>query len=278
VSPIITAAELAAELEQESCIVVDCRFRLLAPNAGYEAYCAGHLPTARYAHLDRDLARKPRAHEGRHPLPDPAAFARVLERWGVAADSRVVAYDDQSGAIASRLWWMLRWIGHENAAVLDGGLQSWTDLEMPLAVEKPEDRPSQYLIGRIHEDWVVSSDDLAKLDLTDIALLDARSPARFNGEKEPIDAIAGHIPGARNWPFETNVDDRGRLVGANRIREAFDEHLGDSSHANFIAMCGSGVTACHLLWALECAGITGGKLYAGSWSEWIRDPARPIAN
>lgn len=274
---IVSAVALSERLGDPGWVVVDCRFRLTEPEAGYRAYRAGHIPGARYAHLDDDLARKPAPGEGRHPLPDSDTFARTLSALGIGNDSEVVVYDDQAGAIAARLWWMLRWVGHDRVAVLDGGLKAWEAQSLPLSQDEPAVEPCDYVIERVRDDWVVSTAELEGFDPEHTMLFDARSEPRFRGESEPIDPVAGHVPGARNWPFDDNLSTSGCLSTPEEIAERFERHTRGSSPERVVAMCGSGVTACHLLWALESAGITDGRLYAGSWSEWIRDPARPIA-
>jgi thiosulfate/3-mercaptopyruvate sulfurtransferase len=275
--PLVSADRLDALAGSDDCVVVDCRFRLTDPAAGREAYLLGHIPGARYADLDKDLSRPPSPHEGRHPLPAPEAFAERLGRWGITSDSLVVAYDDASGAIAARLWWMLRWVGHRRAAILDGGLDAWVESGLPIQAELPEVVPSVYELGALNDDWVVTTAELMRREAGELLLADARAPARFRGEHEPIDPVAGHIPGAVNWPFNRNLDERGRLVAREQILENLAA-LGTSAPSSpVVAMCGSGVTACHLLWALQCAGYPSGRLYVGSWSEWIRDPDRQIA-
>ncbi len=239
---------------------------------------AGHIPGARYANLDRDLARRPRTGEGRHPLPEPAIFAATLESWGVSNDSNVVVYDDQGGAIAARLWWMLRWVGHESVVLLDGGLSSWVAAKLPLSTELPDVVPGKYRVDVVHDDWVVGTEELLANLGGPFRLLDARSRARFEGLEEPIDPVAGHIPGATSYPFDANLDEQGRILGDEALLEMVMASMaGGESTAPRIAMCGSGVTACHLILALEEAGLGNTRLYAGSWSEWIRDSERPVA-
>jgi thiosulfate/3-mercaptopyruvate sulfurtransferase len=274
--PLVDVQSLARELGRADWIVVDCRFTLTAPAAGRAAYERGHIPGARYADLDVDLSRRPSAAEGRHPLPDPERLAATLGNWGIGAGDTVVAYDEGSGAIAARLWWLLGWLGHERRAVLDGGLAAWQEAGLAVEEKQPTFRPRHY-VGRWPErDGVVVTsaigDALAAGDL----LVDARAAPRYKGEQETIDPKAGHVPGARNRPFSANVTATGRFRSAAELRAELTELLGGRGPERLIAMCGSGVTACHLLLAMDVAGLPGARLYPGSWSEWIRDPARPI--
>ena len=276
-SPLITAAELAAHLEDPSWVVVDCRFTLTDPKAGPAAYARSHIPGARYADLDEDLARHPGPKDGRHPLPLAADFAARLGAWGIANDSTVVAYDDASGAIAARLWWLLGWLGHDRRLVLDGGFAAWTAAGLPVESRQPSFRAAPFVPRGIADDSVVEAAELPALQGNGGLLVDARAAPRYRGEQEPIDPVAGHVPGAVNRPGSLNVEADGRFRAPATLRRELTELLGDRPVDKLIAMCGSGVTACQLLLALAVAGLAGGKLYAGSWSEWIRDPARPVA-
>ena len=274
-SPLISPTALAERLGDSAWVVVDCRFVLTDPEAGRSAYRRGHIPGARYAHLDNDLARAPRPADGRHPLPRVEDFAATLGGWGISSASSVVAYDDMSGAIAARLWWMLRWIGHRAAFVLDGGLKAWEAAGLALDSEIPRIRPVKYAARDVRGDWVVSTDRVPVELANGAALVDARAPERFQGIAEPIDPVAGHIPGAINWPFSESLQSDGSMRPADQLHARL-EHLANQP-AGFIAMCGSGVTACHLLLAASVAGLGDGRIYVGSWSEWIRDSGRPIA-
>jgi thiosulfate/3-mercaptopyruvate sulfurtransferase len=271
--PLVDADTLARHLGRW--IVVDCRFTLTDPPAGRAAYERGHVPGARYAHLDDDLARRPSASEGRHPLPDPEQLAETLCQWGIGPDDTVVAYDEGSGAIAARLWWLLRWLGHERVAVLDGGFAAWQAEGRPVEQREPSITPRRYALRRAATDAVVATNALAARQAAGDLLVDARAAPRYRGEQEPIDPKAGHVPGAVNRPFSANVSATGRFRPADELRAELTELLSSRDSTHLIAMCGSGVTACHLLLAMEVAGLPGGKLYAGSWSEWIRDPNRP---
>lgn len=276
-TPLISAAELSPHLENTGWLVVDCRFDLARPAAGEEAYQLGHIPGAVYAHLDRDLSSAITPTSGRHPLPSPEQFAATLRRWGVASDTQVVAYDADTGAYAARLWWMLRWVGHSKVAVLEGGFKAWQAAGLPVASDFPTRAPSNFVARPDRNAWLDAAQVAQRVRQSDWRLLDARAPERFAGAVEPIDAVAGHVPGARNHPFATSLAPDGRFLPAAQLRERFAASQAGVADGNTIAMCGSGVTACHLLLALEVAGKPGAKLYAGSWSEWIRDAARGVA-
>ena len=273
--PLIDAGALARHLDDPRWVVVDCRFNLLDKAAGRKAYDAAHIPNARHADLDRDLARAPTAAEGRHPVPAPEDFARRLGEWGIGNDSTVVAYDEGSGAIAARLWWLLRWLGHEAALVLDGGFAAWTAAGLPVDAEMPQ-WSARTFTPRAPGAAVTSTAELPALQRGGALVVDARAAPRYRGEQEPIDPVAGHVPGAVNRPFSANVTADGRFRPAAELRRELGALLDGREPAQLVAMCGSGVTACHLLLALAVAGLDGGRLYAGSWSEWIRDPRRPI--
>ena len=262
--------------------VVDCRFDLMNPEAGRQAYLRGHIPGARYADLNRDLSAPIGAHTGRHPLPSPDAFAAWLGAIGIGDDTQVVAYDEANGSIAARLWWMLRWLGHGAVAVLDGGFKAWTahggELQAGDAGPRAAGGKAQHFTPRIDADAVVGTMELERaLHGRQSVLVDARAPERYAGTVEPIDPVAGHIPGAVNHPFTANLGADGRFLPAAELKRSWEEDLPGGDLTKLVAMCGSGVTACHNLLSLEVAGLTGGKLYAGSWSEWIRDPRRPVA-
>ncbi|HET7924656.1 MAG TPA: sulfurtransferase [Rhodanobacteraceae bacterium] len=274
--PLIDANALARELGRGDYIVVDCRFTLTDPPAGRAAYERGHIPGARYADLDNDLARHPRADEGRHPLPEPERFAVTLGDWGIGPDDAVVAYDEGSGAIAARLWWLLGWLGHPRRAVLDGGFNAWQEAGLPVEQALPSVRARRYEASLPKHADVVATEALAATQEAGGLLVDARAAPRYRGEQEPIDPKAGHVPGARNRPFSANVTPTGRFKSPAELRTELTELLGGRNPDRLIAMCGSGVTASHLLLAMDVAGLPGGRLYAGSWSEWIRDPSRPV--
>lgn len=273
---LISAADLAQQYTQADWVVLDCRHDLVNPQAGRQAYDAGHIPGAQFASLDHDLADHARgpggAFRGRHPLPYPDAFVETLRRWGINEDSQVVAYDAQGGMFAARLWWMLRWVGHEAVAVLDGGLPAWTAQGMPLSTE-PATPSRGNLQRRAPLVRSVGADDI--LNQQGLTVLDARAPDRFRGENETLDPVGGHIPGAKNRFFKDNLQADGRFKPAAQLRQELDALV--ASPASAVMQCGSGVTACHNLLALEVAGMPGAALYPGSWSEWCSDPGRPVA-
>jgi thiosulfate/3-mercaptopyruvate sulfurtransferase len=258
-------------------VVIDCRFTLTDTEAGRSAYAAGHIPGARYAHLDENLSSSITPDSGRHPLPDLAAFCAQLGAWGITPASQVVVYDDSFGSMAVRLWWLLRGLGHQHVALLDGGLPKWTREKRPVIDALPEIVTQTYPCPA-HPDWGV---DAATVDniRQDKAhkLVDARPEQRFSGEREPLDSVAGHIPGSVNWVFEENLDMDGTYLPADELRENYTLLLDGVAPENVVHTCGSGVTACHNLLAMEIAGLPGSQLYPGSWSEWIRDPHRPVA-
>jgi thiosulfate/3-mercaptopyruvate sulfurtransferase len=257
--------------------VVDCRFDLMNPGAGHQAYLKAHIPHARYADLNRDLSAPIGPGTGRHPLPAPEAFAAWLGAAGIGNDAQVVAYDDANGSMAARLWWMLRWVGHGAVAVLDGGFKAWAARGGALQ-SGPADFRADKFTPRVAADTVLSTAEVQQALQDPAALLvDARAQERYAGTIEPIDPVAGHVPGAVNHPFSANLDADGHFLPGDEIRRRWQERLSGRQPRQLIAMCGSGVTACHNLLSLEVAGLTGAKLYAGSWSEWIRDPRRPVA-
>ena len=276
-SPLISPEELARRLDDPTWVVVDCRWTLTDPAAGPAAHARSHIPGARYANLDDDLSRRPSPSDGRHPLPAAADFAARLGSWGVGNSTTVVAYDEASGAIAARLWWLLGWLGHDRRLVLDGGFAAWTAAGLPVEARMPRWQPAHFVPRALADDSVVEAADLPALQAAGSLLVDVRAAPRYRGEQEPIDPVAGHVPGAVNRPGSVNIDANGRFRASEALRGELTELLAGRSPRELIAMCGSGVTACQLLLALEVAGLDGAKLYAGSWSEWIRDPARPIA-
>ena len=276
-SPLIDAARLLARGDDPDCICFDCRFVLSDPGLGEHRDREGHLPGARYAHLDRHLSSPIGPDTGRHPLPDPVQLANWLRTQGVGDDSLVVAHDDLGGAFAARLWWLLRWLGHPRAAVLDGGIQAWTAAGGTLTRALPEPTIGT-LTARPPLSHCIATDALADALAADrILVVDARAADRFAGEVEPIDPVAGHIPGSVNLPFMANLDAERRFRPAAELRRRFEAVLGDQPPTRIAHSCGSGVNACHNLLAMELAGLSGSLLYAGSWSEWIRSPARPVA-
>jgi len=277
---LIKPAVLHAHLNQPDWVIVDCRFSLQDTEAGRRAYRQGHIPGARYAHLDEDLSSTITPTSGRHPLPAPLTLAQTLGRWGISTDTQVVAYDDAGGSIASRLWWLLGWLGHERQAVLDGGLSAWQRAGFPVNNDEPTPQTVHFHYQQDDSRWVDSDTLLATVvngKEPTCLLLDARASIRFRGEQEPIDPVAGHIPKAVNLPLEGNLDASGEFLPAKRLQDRYTAVLQGRAPEQVIHMCGSGVTACHNLLAMEAAGLHGSRLYAGSWSEWLRDPQRPIA-
>lgn len=273
---LVSTEQLAEHLADPGWVVFDCRTTLTDPAAGRRAYAHGHIPGARYAHLDEDLSSPVTETTGRHPLPDPSALAGKLSAWGVGPDTQVVVYDDSFGAMAVRLWWLLRWLGHETVALLDGGYPKWQKEKRPVTTEPPEIQPAVFHAAPHRALWADAAQvDAARQDGR-WKVLDARPEMRFTGDIEPLDKVAGHIPGTFNWPFEENLDLGGTYLPAEELREAFDRILGGTPPTHVIHTCGSGVTACHNLLAMEHAGLAGSLLYPGSWSEWITDPRRPV--
>jgi thiosulfate/3-mercaptopyruvate sulfurtransferase len=274
---LVSAEDLAGRLGDSRLRVFDCRFDLARPDAGRKRYLEEHLPDAVYADLNGDLSSPPSATSGRHPLPDPEVFAARLRAWGVDRDSQVVAYDDNNGMFAARLWWMLRWLGHEAVAVLDGGMRRWQQLDLPLSETVPAPREGSFT-ARVRPEFAVTADTVQQ-SAADSAqrVIDARAPERYRGDVEPIDRVAGHVPGARNHPFSASLGADGRFLPPDELRRALNRSLDGATPERAITMCGSGVTACHVLLAMERAGLHGARLYPGSWSEWSRDPSRPVA-
>lgn len=256
---------------------VDCRFSLAEPELGEQHYGQGHIPGAHYAHLDRHLSSPITASTGRHPLPDLDTLAQQLGSWGIDENTHVVAYDDSSGFFASRLWWLLRTLGHDRVSVLDGGIQAWQASGFALSSELPisHAKPFQAIVDR--SAWKELEELQACLSDASCLLIDARTRERFAGIEEPIDPVAGHIPGAVNLPITENLDDRGHFLPAAALRDHYLALIGDRLPEQVVHSCGSGVFACHGILAMEVAGLHGSKLYPGSWSEWIRDPGRPVA-
>jgi thiosulfate/3-mercaptopyruvate sulfurtransferase len=284
---LMTPRQLATRLDDPDLVVIDCRFDLARPQWGSEAYAAVRIPHALYAHLDRDLSGPRTPSTGRHPLPEVGELAARLGRWGIDTQVQVVAYDQGPGAYAARLWWLLRWLGHARVAVLDGGMAAWQQEKLPLDStpfsEAHAARPARRFDARPDQEMLVSTTEIEGMVASgqfagaDLVLVDARSADRFAGRNETIDPVAGHLPGARNHPFTDNVDCAGRFLNRGALRERYAKTLEGVPPDEAICMCGSGVTACHNLLAMEVAGLKGARLYAGSWSEWIRDPKRPIS-
>ncbi len=276
-TPLISTAELALHLSDADWLVADCRFELGKPEAGAAAWRGGHIPGAVHVDLEHDLAAPVTASSGRHPLPSVADFSATLSRLGVGNGTYVVCYDAGPGTYAARLWWMLRWIGHDRVAVLDGGFAAWSREGRPVTTSTAARVPARFVPRvrpeMVHEDAAGVARALAHGE----TLVDVRGAERFAGVAEPLDAVAGHVPGALNLPFPENLGADGQFRPPAEIAEMWRSRTGAAAGRAPICMCGSGVTACQGLLALEVAGISGGRLYSGSWSEWIRDPARPVA-
>ena len=271
---LVSVEELAAHPEWR---VFDCRHDLKNTEYGRKAYARGHIPGALFLHLDDDLSGVPNGSNGRHPLPDIADFARRMSACGVDETTQVVAYDNEAGIFASRLWWMLRWLGHDKVALLDGGLAGWRRSKRALDEGVPLIEARNFT-ARPRDVAVDVGQVLADFQSERILILDARDPERFRGENEILDPVGGHIPGAVNRFYFDNLDDDGcYFKPVEELRAEFTELLAGRSADQVVQQCGSGVTACHNLLAMELAGLSGSKLYPGSWSEWCADPSRPVA-
>lgn len=274
---LVDTETLAAHLEDASWVIFDCRFVLSDPSAGAHTYLRGHIVGSQYAHLDEDLSSSVTPSSGRHPLPDPKVLAHKLGQWGVDANKQVIVYDDSHGAIAGRLWWLLKWLGHDAVAVLDGGLHKWLREGRALTAHGSSVTPTEFRAKLDDSLWLTTKNVEAMLESGVCKLLDNRARERFVGDIEPLDSVAGHIPGAINWPHSHNLGESGCFLPVHTLREQFSDLVAGGTPESIVSMCGSGVTACHNILALEIAGISGTRLYAGSWSEWITDSARPVA-
>lgn len=272
---LISPEALLPLLEHEEIVILDCRHNLGDLAMGERAYARSHLPGARFFHLDRDLSGPMNGRNGRHPLPDREVMAQRFAAAGIGGNSQVVAYDQDSGAMAARAWWLLRWLGHRRVAVLDGGLSAWVEAELPLSPALPSPDRGDFR-ARAGEPTVDAAFVLAHRDGPGVCLLDARAADRFRGENETLDPVAGHIPGAINRHFMRNLGADGRFKPAASLRAEFLDLLAGRPPECVVQHCGSGVTACHNLLAMEIAGLPGSRLYPGSWSEWISDPTRPV--
>ena len=268
---LVTTAELANHLRQWR--VFDCRHDLAQPALGEQQYRQAHIPGAVFASLDRNLSAPKTGKNGRHPLPDPVKFAAWLGEQGLAPGDQVVCYDASNGSMAARLWWLLRWVGHGPVAVLDGGFAKWTREGRAVDAVVPRFTPFNYPVS-LKPGLSVPVNEV-QAGLKDLILIDARAPARYRGEQEPIDPVAGRIPGARNRFNMDNMQPDGTFKGKDLLRQEFAKVLETRDPTEAVHYCGSGVAACHNLLAMEAAGLSGGRLYAGSWSEWSADPARP---
>ncbi|MFN0315373.1 MAG: sulfurtransferase [Burkholderiales bacterium] len=274
---LIDAAVLAKHLDDPRFVIFDCRHDLAKPGWGSEEYAASHIPGARFAHLDKNLSGPKTGKNGRHPLPEPQSFARWLGDMGASNDSQIIGYDSTGGTYAARLWWMVRWLGHQRVAVLDGGWDAWVRSGFSVTHEKPSPRSAAFHM-QLRKDASVDANFIVRdLESQTYHVLDARANDRFHGKNETIDPIGGHIPGAANRFFKENLDAQSRFKPAAALKAEFEALLKGRAPSHVVHQCGSGVTACHNALAMEIAGLTGSKVYPGSWSEWIADPSRPIA-
>jgi thiosulfate/3-mercaptopyruvate sulfurtransferase len=269
---LISTAELARDIHDPHLVVVDCRYDLGDAGAGERGYRAGHLLRAQFMHIDRDLSGVKTGANGRHPLPEVSASVATLSRAGIDGSAQVVAYDQSNGMWASRLWWLLRWLGHEAVAVLDGGIDKWVRESRPVTRDPPSVRPATF-VPRAPAAVATAAEILDNLSRHSLKVIDARAAERFRGDVEPIDPVAGHIPGAHNLPSTQNLDPSGQFLGPDELRSGFERVGADIELGCY---CGSGITAAHEVLALELAGYRA-ALYPGSWSEWITDPSRPVA-
>ena len=279
VAQLISPQALNERQSQPGLVILDCRFALEDPDYGLRSYAEGHIEGAQFADLERDLSGPvTKGVTGRHPLPDPDELIERLRGWGINNDSDVVLYDDGPGAFSARAWWLLAWLGKRDGVfVLDGGLKAWHAAGFPLNLDSVK-VPRGHFDGAPDNQLLIKAQALQKrLNDPALTLIDARALPRFRGEVEPIDPVAGHIPGAQCAAFGENLDSSGRFLPVEQLKQRFAEKLGDRSPDELVAYCGSGVTACHNLFALALAGYPLGKLYAGSWSEWINDPQRGVA-
>ena len=274
---IISAHELKEIINNDNVRVFDCRFSLKDPQGGLKSYQQGHVPNAQFADIDTQLSSAMTETSGRHPLPDADVFIKQLKAWGVNNDSQVIAYDDISGAFAARLWWMMRWVGHEDVAVLNGGIQKWTDADYTLTNDNVEFTRGDYS-GVANMEWLVDITSVEReLSANNITLIDARSADRFTAKDQKTDPVPGHVPGAINLPFPGNLTKDGVFESPDILKQRFDNVIQNQPLTNVVHMCGSGVTACHNLLAQAMAGLPPTKIFIGSWSQWIRDPSRPVA-
>ncbi len=273
---LISTTELAVKIGDPACVIFDCRHDLFDAGKGERLYREGHIPGAIYANMDTDLSGEKNGTNGRHPLPSPAAFTAFLARNGVTNTSKIIAYDDVGGQFASRLWWLARWIGLTDASLLDGGIAKWIADGHALSRDVPVPKPVA-LRGHANPLMALNADEVeAGLKIASTTLIDARAPERYRGEVEPIDPVAGHIAGAKNRFYKENLNADLTMRSPEELGAAFLSIMNAPNAHEVVHQCGSGVTACANIFAMEYAGLKGSKLYAGSWSEWITNPARPI--
>ena len=274
---LIQSSELRAIINEPTTVIFDCRHELGNAEYGITSYRKGHIPNAIFACMDNDLSKEPNGTNGRHPLPDPRLLADWLNKCGVTNSTQVVAYDDAGGVYASRLWWLLKWLDHDAVAVLDGGLQNWMAFGGALDSKTTHGLLKGRFEVKLRDICVDAKFILKELNRREMVIIDARANDRFQGRNETIDPVAGHIPGAKNRFFKNNLDQEGKFRDAKELKASFKKIMGATPSHEVIHQCGSGVTACHNLLAMELAGLKNSKLYPGSWSEWISDPLRPIS-
>lgn len=274
---LIDVTELAANLDDAEWAIVDCRYSLFDHEQGRRAYDAAHIPHAVYADVGQDLSGPAvPGRTGRHPLPAIDVLAQRFGQWGIGPGVQVVAYDEADGSFAARLWWLARWLGHDAVAVLDGGWQAWRAAGLPVTADQTPHTPRMF-VPAPRPQLIATIDDVQTAGATPRHLFDVRVAERFRGEREPIDPVAGHIPGASNTPYTGNVGSDGRFLPAGMLRARYAALLGDTAPGEAIFYCGSGINAAHAALAVCHAGLGDTRIYPGSWSEWITDPARPIA-
>ncbi len=273
---LIQPEDLSSKIAAGSCVVADCRFDLARPEQGRQDWLAGHIPGAHHMHLDDDLASPVTPQSGRHPLPSTRAFAATLSNIGWSPGKLLVAYDQSNNAIAARMWWMMRYFG-QSSVLLDGGMEAWKAAGLELETGEVDVTPEPLSLLRANPSMTANAEDiLAGLGTSSMTLVDARAPQRFSGEFEPLDSKGGHIPGALNRPLNLNNRPDGRFKSPAELHGEFSKALGDADTVAVVHSCGSGVTACHNHFAMSLAGMNPGRVYPGSWSEWIRDPERPV--
>lgn len=276
-SPLIVASELLKRIDEPDLRVLDCRFDLMNPQAGHLAWLDGHIPGAVYADLDQDLAGAVSQTSGRHPLPDIVSICETFGNFGIDDTTTVIVYDSGNGGVAARAWWLLRWLGHDRVALLDGGFSAWLQAGNPLE-SGPVSPDGRKFVGTPDYDRVIGTEEIVAAGnaISTLSIVDARDATRFRGEHEPIDRVAGHIPGTRNLPFGESLQANGCWKTPKALEELWTRLLGGRPEATWGVMCGSGVTACHLALSALLAGYPEPRLYVGSWSEWIQDPSRPV--
>lgn len=274
---IISVEDLNKNLNTQDWLIFDCRFILKDPEGGLKKFNQGHIPGAQYVDMDKDLASPVTSTSGRHPLPNPEELINKLQSWGVNNSSQIICYDDMSGAFAARMWWLLKWLGHNNIAVLDGGIEKWTAKNIPLETDSQQ-RTAGSFSGLANNDMWVNVEFVQKeLEQDKINLLDARSVERFTAKDTKTDPVAGHVPGAMSYPFAENLSKQGVFLPSEELHKRFTPIVSNPENKELINMCGSGVTACHNILAMSIAELPMTRLFVGSWSEWIKDKSRPVA-